>query len=126
MPQTQAATIEGWKEPRAFLGLSRNPIGVGQAEILNVQNPDPIQTGKGWVGLSVKITKPDGTNTTIDDITTDPAGSVGVVFVPDQVGNYSLRAHFPEQWSTSTGGGFGGSAANILYEAAQEQILQLF
>ena len=66
----------------------------------------------------MKITKPDGTNTTIDDITTDPAGSVGVVFVPDQVGNYSLRAHFPEQWSNSTGGGFGGSAANILYKAA--------
>ncbi len=118
--QVNAATMTGWKEPRAFLGLSRNPIGVGQTEILDVGIPDPIQTGSGWVGLSVAITKPDGTNTTINDITTDPAGSTGVVFVPDQVGNYTLQTHFPEQWSnySTVGQILPQTPINILYKAA--------
>ena len=76
--QVNAATMTGWKEPRAFLGLSQAQF-VGQTEILDVGIPDRIQTGSGFLGLSVAITKPDGTNTTINDITTDPAGSTGVV-----------------------------------------------
>jgi hypothetical protein len=68
----------------------------------------------GWQGLTVDVTKPDGTHTTLSCPKTDSTGGTGVVFVPDTVGNYTLKTIFPEQNSTST-----GVITQNLYRAAE-------
>jgi outer membrane protein assembly factor BamB len=121
LAQTNAQPVTGWKQTYAFLGFSRNPIGVGQVEVLDVGISDPLpQVGEGWTGLSVTVVKPDGTTTTISPITTDSTGGVGVNFIPTEVGNYTLQSHFPAQWLNYTGFSIFGfpQASNILYEAS--------
>jgi outer membrane protein assembly factor BamB len=56
----------------------------------------------GWDGLSVTVTKPDGTTETISNIRTDATGGTGVVYVPTVAGNYTLQTHFPQQVTTAS------------------------
>jgi outer membrane protein assembly factor BamB len=82
----------------AFIGAVPNPVGVGQEVLLHVGITKELDLAtKGWEDLSVTIKKPDGTTETIPDIRTDSTGGTGVVFVPDEPGNYTLQANFPEQ-----------------------------
>src|SRR5665647_2021212 len=78
----------------------------------------------GWDGLSVTITKPDGTTETISSIRTDSTGGTGRVFVPTMVGNYTLQTHFPAQTTTAT-----KSAPSIplgtVMQASDSEILKL-
>jgi len=81
-----------------YLGSTPNPVGVGQETLLHIGITQQLAgVENGWEGLSVTITKPDGTIETISDIKTDSTGGTGRVYVPDQVGNYTLRTNFPKQ-----------------------------
>jgi outer membrane protein assembly factor BamB len=113
----------------AFIGALPNPVGVGQEVLFHVGIQDALASQElGWEGLSITITKPDGTTDTISNIRTDSTGGTGRVYVPDQVGNYSVQSHFPEQENPRrTGGGFGGTALSegaIMY-ASDSPILTL-
>ncbi|MBN1243958.1 PQQ-binding-like beta-propeller repeat protein, partial [Candidatus Bathyarchaeota archaeon] len=55
-----------------------------------------------WVGLTLTITSPDGTSETIDLPPTDPVGAGYYVYVPTDVGEYSVQAHFPATWKNRT------------------------
>jgi len=82
----------------AFIGATPNPIGVGQQVLLHVGITQQLATvGLGWTGLSVTVTKPDGTTETISDIRTDSTGGTGRIYLPTVVGNYTFQTHFPEQ-----------------------------
>jgi len=127
-PQTNAQVTIGSKKTYAFLGLSRNPIGVGQLEVLDVGISDPTPAaGYSWTGLSVTVVKPDGTNITISGISTDPTGGVGVNFIPTEVGNYTLQSHFPAQWMNYTGFAIVPPpiTSDILYEASSSPYVNL-
>jgi outer membrane protein assembly factor BamB len=101
LPNVSAQIPE--KTTYAFIGALPNPAGVGQEVLLHIGITDPLALDtEGWVGLSVTITKPDGTTETISNIRTDSTGGTGKVYVPTMVGNYTLQTHFPEQtynWS---------------------------
>jgi hypothetical protein len=103
------ASAQGTAATFPYLGAVPNPVGVGQEVLLHVGITKELQSAEmGWEGLSVTITKPDGTTQTLRDITTDSTGGTGRVIVPDQPGNWTLQAHFPEQEVTTTkrAGGF--------------------
>jgi outer membrane protein assembly factor BamB len=92
-----------------YIGAVPNPSWVGHETLLHVGITEPLQEGREyWAGLTVLVEKPDGTTATLGPVNTDATGGTGLVFVPDQVGTYYLRTHFPEQWYNYTGMSFFG------------------
>ena len=86
------------KKTYAMCGLMPNPVGVNQEVLVWVGITDQLGLfTDGWEGLSVTITKPDGTTETISNIRTDSTGSTGRVYVPTMVGNYTFQTNFPQQ-----------------------------
>jgi hypothetical protein len=102
LPAVTAQTVQNYPT-FLYCDIAPNPIGVGQpatfvtwtAELPpdigetvgNVASP----TGRaGWIGMTLTITKPDNTNSTIALPYTDPVGTTYFVFVPDETGNYTF------------------------------------
>jgi hypothetical protein len=84
-------------EPFPFINANPNPAQVGTNVLLHVGSVYPLQYVDDYWELSVIITKPDNTTTTIEDVKTDATGGTGVTFTPTMTGTYKLYAHFPEQ-----------------------------
>ena len=100
---TPSTTAQSTMKTYAFIGAMPNPVGVGQETLLHIGITQQLNNvAMGWDGLSVTITKPDGTSETISSIRTDSTGGTGRVFVPTMVGNYTLQTHFPAQTTTAT------------------------
>jgi hypothetical protein len=98
IPNASAATYTSYP----FLGAVPNPVGVGQQVLLHVGALTALRTARdGWLGLTVDVTKPDGTKTTLTCPKTDSTGGTGVIFVPDQIGNYTMKTIFPAQNATN-------------------------
>ncbi len=92
------ATAADTRETYAFIGATPNPVGVGQEVLLHVGIKHPLaNTNEGWTGLTVTVTRPDGTTETIGPFETDSTGGTGGVYVPTMAGNYTLQTNFPEQ-----------------------------
>ena len=110
------------KATHAYIGATPNPIGVGQETLIHVGITDELQlVSYGWEGLTVTVTKPDDTTTTLGPFRTDSTGGTGTVFVPDQIGTYYLQTNFPAQWfNWTTSGG-----ADIWYEESTSEKLAL-
>jgi hypothetical protein len=112
------ANAAGTKQTYPVIGATPNPVGVGQETLILIGITDPtISSLYGWTGLTVTVTKPDGSKETLDNggkgYTTDSTGMTGVVFKPTTTGNYTLQLHFPEQVTpVSFVGGFGGIPAD--------------
>jgi outer membrane protein assembly factor BamB len=108
----------------AFINASPNPIQVGTETLLHIGISRPlILQAQGWTGITVTVTKPDNTTTTLDNggpgFKTDSTGGTGTVFVPDQVGTYYLQTNFPAQWFNYTGpDGRGGIISISVYAQA--------
>ena len=117
IPDTSAATYTSYP----FIGAMPNPVGVGQTVLLHVGMLTALNNVvDGWLGLKVEIVSPDNKTTLLDCPKTDSTGGTGVVFVPNQVGNYTLTTIFPEQNATS----YGVFTTN-LYRAARSDSIQL-
>lgn len=128
LPAANAQQATRNKTTHAFIGAQPNPVQVGKTVLLHVGITDYlVDVRAGWVGLSVEITKPDGTTQTITGIKTDSTGGTGVSFKPTVAGNYTLQTHFPEQTYTWTSAPifdpeFNGS---ITYKASDSEELTL-
>jgi outer membrane protein assembly factor BamB len=97
MPASNAQAT-GKKVTYPFIGAIPNPVGVGQEVLLHIGITDPTNIlTEGFTGLTVTLTKPDGTSQTLGPFTTDSTGGTGTVFIPSMTGNYTLQTHFPEQ-----------------------------
>jgi len=96
LPYAGAQT--GNKTTYPFIGAVPNPVGVGQDVLLHIGITDPTASVEvGWTGLTVTVTKPDGTTDTLGPFKTDSTGGTGTTFRPSTVGNYTLKTNFPEQ-----------------------------
>jgi hypothetical protein len=89
------------KKAYPYIGAMPNPVGVGQEVLLHVGITDQVDYGfhgpnDGWEGLTVTVTRPDGTSETLGPFTTDLTGGTGAVYIPTMVGNYTLQTNFPE------------------------------
>jgi outer membrane protein assembly factor BamB len=86
------------KRTYAFLGLIPDKVGVGQETLVHIGIATATASVLyGWEGLTVTVTRPDGTTQTLGPFKTDSTGGTGTAYVPTQVGTYSLQSHFPEQ-----------------------------
>ncbi|MCW3983705.1 MAG: hypothetical protein NWE96_06885 [Candidatus Bathyarchaeota archaeon] len=73
-------------------------VGVGQTTLLKTGITQAVGSAQdGFVGLTLVITKPDGTNTTLGPFKTDSTGSTFTQYTPDQVGTYKITSIFPRQ-----------------------------
>src|SRR5512136_1821425 len=61
----------------AYVGAVPNPVGVGQETLIHVGITQYVAEYYGWQGLTVTVTKPDGTTETLGPIKTDPTGGTG-------------------------------------------------
>ncbi|MEM3378797.1 MAG: hypothetical protein QW674_07640, partial [Candidatus Bathyarchaeia archaeon] len=79
-----AGQLVGNQKTYPFIGATPNPVGVGQETLLHIGITQQLQiTGDGWTGLTVTVTKPDGTTKTLGPFRTDSTGGTGYVFIPD-------------------------------------------
>jgi outer membrane protein assembly factor BamB len=115
------------KNTFAVIGVKPNPVGVGQEVLVWLGISDPLALDvHGWQGLTVTVTRPDGTTETLGPFKTDSTGSTGTVYTPTKVGKYTFQTHFPEQtytWPpTAPRRPFTGTA---LYKASDSEIVEL-
>ncbi len=100
---TTSAHSPAWNIPTfSFCSVAPNPIGEGQTVNVNfwVNMPPPTasaQYGDRWMGMTVKVTLPDGTTTTLGPFTSDDTGGSHTTYTPTTGGNYTFQMSFPGQ-----------------------------
>jgi outer membrane protein assembly factor BamB len=112
----------------AFIGARPNPVGVGQSVLLHFGITASTQNAtENFKGITVTVTKPDGTAQTLGPFNTDSTGGSGTIYVPDTTGNYILQTHFPAQWYNFSGASVFGPPADIrtFYSASDSDKLTL-
>ena len=112
--------IETW----LLVSTAPNPVGVGQICYLNtfLSHPSITETGPWgdrFEGLTIDVTKPDGTKKTFGPFLGDPTGGAWTSFTPVQVGTYTVQAFYPGQILTADSPLFPGETtrygANLQY-----------
>jgi hypothetical protein len=102
IPSAYAHT-PAWNIPTySFISVSPNPIGVDQTARVNfwVNMPPPTasaQYGDRWTGITVKVTLPGGTTTTLGPFTSDATGGTSTTYAPAAAGNYTFQMFFAGQ-----------------------------
>ena len=82
----------------SYLGAVPNPVGINQEVLLHIGITEPLGNAtQGWTGLTVDVTRPDGTKETLGPFTTDSTGGTGSIYIPTMVGTYMMKTVFPEQ-----------------------------
>ena len=122
------AQITGTMKTYPYIGATPNPIGVGQETLLHTGITQQLSLQpEGWEGLTITVTKPDGTTQTLGPFRTDATGGTGTVFVPDKAGNYTLQTNYPEQVCVDGVGGFFGQTIppGTVMEAGKSDIITL-
>jgi hypothetical protein len=122
-----------------YVATNHQSIGVGQQILLvawTASMPPDIGESSGlvaspngragWDGMKVTVTRPDGTNETLDYPHSDPVGANWVTYSPLDVGNYSFQAFFPSTWKNTTTNQYYYSSAisNIGTFTAQQEPIQ--
>jgi hypothetical protein len=102
IPQAGAHTPPIQIPTLAYINVGPNPVGVGQQVNvgfwLNQPPPDAVGPfGDRWMGMTVKVTSPNGTVTTLGPFTSDDTGGTHTNFVPSQTGTYSFQMFYPGQ-----------------------------
>ena len=92
--QAQGPTMKTY----AIIDATPNPVGVGEETLIRFGVIEATgDASYGWTGITVTIKAPDGTTQTIGPVTTDSTGGTARVFIPNQVGTYTLTTNFPQQ-----------------------------
>jgi hypothetical protein len=86
----------------AFCNVGTNPDGVGQAVNigfwLNLPPPTAIGVyGDRWQNMTLTVTTPGGTTTTLGPFSSDDTGGAHTSYTPTTVGTYSFQMSFPGQ-----------------------------
>jgi hypothetical protein len=106
-----------------FIGAMPNPIGVGQETLIHTGiSAQTAWPQPGWAGITVTVTKPDGTTQTLGPFTTDTTGGTGTTFTPTIEGTYYLQTNFPQQKCLYAAAGI---PANTTMLAGQSEKLAL-
>ncbi|MCW4002455.1 MAG: PQQ-binding-like beta-propeller repeat protein [Candidatus Bathyarchaeota archaeon] len=109
----------------AYIGATPNPVGVNQETLLHIGITQQLSlVQESWTGLTVTVTRPDGSKETLGPFKTDSTGGTGAVYVPTMEGNYTLQTHFPEQ-KTETGKTTPGTPLGTTMLASDSRVLTL-
>ena len=128
IPFVSAEEPVATKATYAFVGATPNPVGVNQEVLLHIGITDYLfVVNDSWQGITVTVTRPDGSTDTMGPYKSDSTGGTGAVLIPDQVGTYYLQTHFPEQtyfWPDNSRAPYPGGGL-IKYLASESPILEL-
>ncbi len=95
----QATTMKTY----AFVDAIPNTVGVGEDVLIRTGILQATGDATwGWRGITVTVTRPDGTSQTLGPFTTDSTGGTATLFMPNVVGTYKLKTNFPEQTVPAT------------------------
>ncbi|NLF87467.1 hypothetical protein GX563_01435 [Candidatus Bathyarchaeota archaeon] len=101
--QTITAQTAGTQKTYAIVDAIPNRIGLGETTLLKCGITEALESAElGWTGLTIVVTKPDGTNTTLGPFKTDSTGSTFSQYTPDKVGTYTITTYFPQQTNPTT------------------------
>jgi len=128
LPIVIAQEPDAFRTTYAFIGATPNPVGVNQELLLHVGITDYLYVvTDGWEGITVTVTRPDGSTDTMGPYRSDSTGGTGAVLVPDQVGTYYLQTHFPEQTYLWPPGGRSAIVEGglVKYLASDSPVLEL-
>ena len=86
-----------------YIVAQPNPIGVNQQVYLTflLPNVPPAQLPVAnprfgyWTGITITVTKPDGTTATLTGLQTGEAAAGYTAYTPTQLGTYKFQAFFP-------------------------------
>jgi len=109
---TNASTTPKPNTPtNAYLSFRPNPIGIGQELLVNawvtpapplvVDLGYPLPPGKTPMagipreGYMINITDPDGNVNTVGPMTSSEEGAIWFIYVPDQVGTWTIQFSWP-------------------------------
>jgi len=106
-----------------YAAVAQEVVGLGQSNLLVMWTADmPHDIGEiagtvpggraAWYDVGFYVTDPQGNTQTLTIAKTDPVGGGYVVYTPDQVGTYTVKAWFPETWKN-------GSRVHEFYTAAE-------
>jgi hypothetical protein len=100
-----AVKAQDTRTTHAYIGATPNPVGVGQETLLHIGIMEQLSvTQQKWEGLTVTV-EHNGETITLNNnghgFSTDSTGGTGYSFIPDEVGEYILQTHFPQQETTS-------------------------
>ncbi len=73
-----------------------NPVGVNQKTLINYGLLNYLNTAADGWNITVKITRPDGTTETFEDLMTWSTGNAGFYWEPTETGTYYLQTIFEE------------------------------
>ncbi|MCX8152966.1 MAG: hypothetical protein N3E52_00865, partial [Candidatus Bathyarchaeota archaeon] len=81
-----------------ILDVVPNPVGVGETAIIRFGVMQQLPSVyDGYEGLTLTITKPDGTTESFGPFKTDSTGATFMNYVPTRTGTYKVKMNFPEQ-----------------------------
>ncbi len=110
-----------------MLSAAPNPVGIGQTLYVNpFMTKPPLTGGFGgsgvtYEGIVVEVTKPSGDTINYEMQPTDTTGGTWFEFVPDQLGDWTLQAHYDEQHINATVSTFfGGTRTYDFYYLASD------
>jgi hypothetical protein len=89
-----------------FVNVAPNPCGVGQSVTVDFWLSVPLQDSERVQNMTILVTKPDGTTTTLGPFISDITGGTTTQFVPEAAGNYTFVFVFAGQ--TLTIGAYNG------------------
>ncbi len=106
LPKASAQTATHLTIPQwAYLNAFPSPIGVGQTISLFAWTATYPPTANGaygdrWTNMTIIVTLPDGTKTTLGPYVSDPVGTTFQSYIPTQTGNYTFQFVDPQQTIT--------------------------
>jgi hypothetical protein len=106
LPMANAHTPSWTISTYAFLSVQPSPVGLGQFMFVNFWLDKVPATANGaygdrWQNFTVKMTKPDGSTTTLGPFKSDDVGGAFTTVKADQLGTWSFVFNFPGQIMTA-------------------------
>ncbi len=108
LPSVSAHTPP-WQIPTySYITASPSTVGIGQTVTLAfwLDKLPPTAAGSAgdrWRDLTIEVTNPDGTKSTLGPYTSDSVGSGYDIFTPTDVGTYTFLFIFPGQTLSQSG-----------------------
>jgi len=81
----------------AFCNVAPNPCGVGQVVTVDFWLAVPLFAEQDAVNMTIYVTPPGGTQTSLGTFTTDTTGGTYTTYTPTTVGNYTFQLKYGGQ-----------------------------
>ncbi|MGA2680871.1 MAG: PQQ-binding-like beta-propeller repeat protein [Candidatus Bathyarchaeia archaeon] len=82
----------------SFCNVAPNPCGVGQTVTVNFWLAVPLASSEVATNMTIKVTTPAGTTSTLGPFTSDLTGGTFTTYTPSSLGNYTFQLIYGGQY----------------------------